>query len=168
MTLGYLYILLSLTSFGLIGIFAKIADTKLCRPSAVYTLAYAWALIFSALLVVAVRGADFRAPSELYWIALPFGVMSALGGIVFMAGIHYGKISTSWLIINLSAAIPAAGSLLFYHEPVSPRKVAVLLLAAISVFLLWKDKQAEEAKLERSRVSAQSAVAPGAGGAIEP
>ena len=165
MTLGYLYILLSLTSFGLIGIFAKIADTKRCRPSAVYTLVYAWALVFSALLVVVARGANFRVPPEVYWIALPFGVMSALGGIVFMAGIHYGKISTSWLIINLSAAIPAAGSLLLYHEPVSPRKVAVLLLAATSVFLLWKDKQAEEARAERSRTDA---AASSAGGAIEP
>lgn len=157
-TLGYLYILLSLTSFGLIGIFAKLADTKQCRPSAVYTLAYAWALIFSALFVVAVRGGEFHVPPAVYWIALPFGVLSALGGIVFMAGIRYGKISTSWLIINLSAAIPALGSLLFYNEPVNPRKVAVLLLAGVSVFLLWKDKQAEEAKLEQSRASAESSV----------
>lgn len=158
MTLGYIYILLSLTSFGLIGIFAKIADAKQCRPSAVYTLAYAWALVFSAVFVVVARGGSFHVPSAVYWIALPFGVMSALGGIVFMAGIRYGKISTSWLIINLSAAIPAAGSLVFYHEPVSPRKVLVLLLAAVSVFLLWKDKQDEEAKLERSRLSTESAV----------
>lgn len=155
MTLGYLYILLSLTSFGLIGIVAKIADTKQCRPSAVYASAYGWALVFSALFIVAVRSADFHAPPTVYWIALPFGVLSALGGIVFMAGIRYGKISTSWLIINLSAAIPAVGSLVFYNEPVSPRKVAVLLLAAVSVFLLWKDKQAEEAKPEVASQSAE-------------
>ena len=153
--LGYLYILLSLTSFGLIGIFAKMADLKQCRPPAVYTLAYAWALVFSALLVVAARGAQFATPPAVYWIALPFGVSSALGGIVFMAGVRYGKISTSWLIVNLSAAIPAAGSLIFYHEPVSPRKMAVLVLAVASVFLLWKDKQAEEARL--AQVGAGSA-----------
>ena len=158
MTLGYIYILLSLTSFGLIGIVAKIADTKLCRPSAVYASAYGWALAFSALFIVVVRSADFHAPPEVYWIALPFGVLSALGGIVFMAGIRYGKISTSWLIINLSAAIPAVGSVLFYREPVSPRKVAVLLLAAVSVFLLWKDKQAEEAKSEQANRRAERAT----------
>ncbi len=155
MTLGYLYILLSLTSFGLIGIVAKIADMKQCRPSAVYASAYGWALGFSALSIVAVRGAHFHAPPPVYWIALPFGVLSALGGIVFMAGIRYGKISTSWLIINLSAAMPAVGSLVFYHEQVSPRKVAVLVLAAVSVFLLWKDKQAEEAKRELADRTAQ-------------
>jgi drug/metabolite transporter (DMT)-like permease len=158
-TLGYVYILLSLTSFGLIGIFAKFADMKQCRPSAVYAAAYGWALAFSALFIVAARSADFHAPPAVYIIALPFGLLSAVGGIVFMAGIRYGKISTSWLIINLSAAIPALGSLIFYHEPVSPRKVAVLLLAALSVFLLWKDKQAEEAKLELARQSSDQGVA---------
>ena len=63
-----------------------------------------------------------------------------------MAGIRYGKISTSWLIINLSAAIPAVGSVLLYHEPISTRKITILVLAVISVLLLWKDKQDDEAR----------------------
>ena len=60
--------------------------------------------------------------------------------------LYAGKISTSWLIINLSAAIPAIGSILFYHEHVSPQRIAVVALAIVSVFLLWKDKQCDEAK----------------------
>jgi drug/metabolite transporter (DMT)-like permease len=135
---------LSLTSFGLIGIFAKFADTRGCRPSAVYTLAYGWSMLFSALFVVLFRGGSFHVPGVVYAIALPFGVASAIGGIVFMSGIRYGKISTSWLIINLSAAIPAIGSVLFYGEPVNPRKIALLLLAVVSMLLLWKDKQEDE------------------------
>lgn len=141
---GYLYMLLSLTSFGMIGIFAKLADTRGCRPSAVYTLAYAWSMLFSALFVVLFRGGSFAVPGIVYAVALPFGVASAIGGIVFMSGIRYGKISTSWLIINLSAAIPAIGSVLFYGEPVNPRKIVVLLLAVASMLLLWKDKQDDE------------------------
>jgi drug/metabolite transporter (DMT)-like permease len=135
---------LSLTSFGLIGIFAKFADTRDCRPSAIYTFAYGWSMLFSALFVVLFRGGSFHVPGIVYVIALPFGVASAIGGIVFMAGIRYGKISTSWLIINLSAAIPAIGSILFYSEPVNPKKIAVLLLAIASMLLLWKDKQEDE------------------------
>jgi len=145
MHLGYLYMVLSLISFGLIGIFAKVADNKGCRPSAVYTLAYGWSMLFAALFVLLLRGGSFHVPSIVYGIALPFGVVSAVAGIVFMSGIRYGKISTSWLIINLSAAIPAVASILFYREPVNPRKVAVLLLAVVSVLLLWKDKQSDEA-----------------------
>ena len=144
MNLGYLYMVLSLTSFGLIGIFAKFADTRDCRPSAVYTLAYGWSMLFSALFVILFRGGSFHVPGIVYVIALPFGVAIAIGGMVFMAGIRYGKISTSWLIINLSAAIPAIGSILFYREPVNPRKIAVLLLAIVSMLLLWKDKQEDE------------------------
>jgi hypothetical protein len=33
-----------------------------------------------------------------------------------------------------------------YHEPVNARKLAVLALAALAVVLLWKDKQADEAR----------------------
>jgi drug/metabolite transporter (DMT)-like permease len=82
----------------------------------------------------------------IYAIALPFGVASVIGGMVFLAGIRYGKISTSWLIINLSAAIPAVGSVVLYHEQVNARKIAVVALAAVAVILLWKDKKSEEAK----------------------
>ncbi|HWA93849.1 MAG TPA: EamA family transporter [Terracidiphilus sp.] len=155
MPLGYLYMILSLTSFGLIGITAKFADTRNCRPSAIYTMAYAWSLLFGALFVLVSRHGDFHVPAVVYAIALPFGAAGAIGGIVFMSGIRYGKISTSWLIINLSAAIPAVGSIAIYHEQVSPRKIAVLILAVVAVLLLWKDKQMDEAR------ATQTAQVPG-------
>jgi len=144
--MGYLYMILSLICFAFIGIFAKIADSRGCKPSAVYTLAYGWSLLFGAIFVVLFRNADFRVPIVVYAMALPFGVASVIAGIVFLSGIRYGKISTSWLIINLSAAIPAVGSIILYHEQVSARKIAVVALAIVSVFLLWKDKQSDEAK----------------------
>jgi hypothetical protein len=37
-------------------------------------------------------------------------------------------------------------SVLIFHEPMNPKKVVVLLLAMVSVLLLWKDKQADEKK----------------------
>ena len=146
MTIGYLYMVLSLLCFGLIGIIAKFADAQECRPSAIYTLAYAWSVLFGTVFVILFRGADFHVPPVVYAIALPFGVASAVGGIVFMAGIRYGKISTSWLVINLSAAVPAIASILIYHERISSRKIAMVTLAIVSVILLWKDKQADEAR----------------------
>lgn len=144
--IGYLYMILSLTCFGFIGIFAKVADSRSCKPSAVYTLAYGWSVLFGILFVAIFSEADFRVPAVVYEIALPFGVASVIGGIVFLAGIRFGKISTSWLIINLSAAIPAVASIVLYHEQVSLRKIAVVALAIISVFLLWKDKKSDELK----------------------
>lgn len=146
MTLGYVYMILSLSCFGCIGILVKFADLKGCKPSAVYAAAYGWCVLFGIAFVMLFRGGSFHIPGVVYAIAIPFGMVSALGGIVFMKGVSYGKISTSWLIINLSAAIPAIGSVVLYHEPVSARKLAVLALAAIAVILLWKDKQADEAR----------------------
>lgn len=144
--MGYLYMIMSLTCFGFIGICAKMADIRGCKPVAVYTLAYGWSLLFGAVFVVLFRGAHFLVPPVVCAIALPFGVASVIGGMVFLAGIRYGKISTSWLIINLSAAIPAIGSVVLYHEQVNARKIAVVALAVVAVILLWKDKQSEEAK----------------------
>ena len=136
--------ILSLTCFGAIGLLVKFANLRQCRPGAVYAWAYAWCVIFSSGFVMWFHGGQFHVPPALYAVAVPFGIMNGIGGIVFMAGVRFGKISTSWLIINLSAAIPAVGSIVLYHEPVSAKKLAVLGLAAIAVLLLWKDKQEDE------------------------
>lgn len=144
MNVGYLYMALSMLFLGMIGIVAKLADMRGCKPYAIYTMAYGWSFFFSVLFVIMFRRANFHVPPVVYVIALPFGLAGALAGIAFMSGIHYGKISTSWLIINLSAALPAAGSIVFYHEHVSPRKILVLALAIASLFLLWKDKESDE------------------------
>lgn len=149
MSLGYIYMILSLACFGIIGVFAKYADVQGCKPSAVYTLAYTWSLGFGIFFIL-ISGGGFHVPPVIYEVALPFGGASAIGGIVFMAGIRYGKISTSWLIINLSAAVPATASVMIYHEPLSQKKVAVLFLAILSVVLLWKDKQEDEKKQAKS------------------
>jgi drug/metabolite transporter (DMT)-like permease len=144
MRVGFLYMILSLTCFGAIGLLVKFANLRRCRPGAVYSWAYAWCVAFSAAFVMWLRGGQFHVPAAVYAIAVPFGIMNAIGGIVFMAGVRFGKISTSWLIINLSAAIPAVGSVVLYHEPVNAKKLAVLALAAVAVLLLWKDKQEDE------------------------
>lgn len=157
--LGYVYMFLSLASFSLIGIFAKLADTRRCRPAPIYALLYGWALVLAACFVTGFRQGEFHAPPAVYQIAVPFGISSAIAGLAFQRGIRYGKISTSWLIINLSAAIPAAASLIIYREPVSARKIAVLLLVAASVVLLWLDKKAEEAKPGQPESASMDGVA---------
>jgi hypothetical protein len=58
------------------------------------------------------------------------------------------------LIINLSAAIPAIGSVVLYHEPGNVRKVGVLVLATVAILLLWKDKQEDE----KRRTAAEEAA----------
>ena len=85
-----------------------------------------------------------RTPATVIQIALPFGAVAALAGVAFQAGIRYGKLATSWLIINFSAAVPTLASILIYREKISGRHSLALLLMAVSVVFLWKDRQEDE------------------------
>lgn len=145
--MGYVFMFLGLASFSLLGIFAKIADLKRCRPSALYVLLFGWAALFAWLACLGARQQVAAIPAKVVWVAIGFGLCGALAGIAFQTGIRYGKIATSWLIINLSAAIPTLGSIFLYREPVRPLKVAALCLIAISILLLWKDKLEDERRV---------------------
>lgn len=148
MTSGYTYLAAGLASFSFLGIFAKIADLKRCRPTALYVMMCVSATLLSTAAAVFSGQTFSHLPGVVIEIAIPFGALAALAGIAFQAGIRYGKLATSWLIINLSAAVPTIGSVLFYHENMSIRHIVALCLMAISVVLLWKDKQEDERKAQ--------------------
>ena len=137
----------------MLGICAKIADLKRCRPAALYLMMCLSASLIAAVSAFATNGQTARTPVIVVGIALPFGALGALAGVALQAGIRYGKLATSWLIINLSAAVPTVGSVVIYHESISARRVVALLLMAASVVLLWKDKQedARRAQLKSRR-----------------
>ena len=141
---GYVYMLLALGSFSLLGIFHKVADVKKCRPSAITALLYTWSFLFVAAFILFSKRGNLQIPSTVGWIAIPFGISAAIALLAFQAGIRFGKISTSWLIINLSAGIPTVGSILIYREPVGLQKSTALVLIVISIVFLWKDKQIED------------------------
>jgi drug/metabolite transporter (DMT)-like permease len=151
---GYLYMALAVVSFSLTGIFAKVADTRNCRPTAIYTLLYAWSLALVSVFGVLGRGASFGVPATVAWIALPFGIAAVIGGLAFQTAIRYGKLSSSWLIISLSAAVPTVCSIIVYREPVGLRQVAVLALVVASVLLLWKDRADEERRAREKEAGA--------------
>jgi len=153
MSSGYTYLAAGLVSFSLHGIFAKIADVKRCRPTALYVTVCFVAALLSAAAALAFGQTFSRTPRIVFGIAIPFGALAALAGIAFQASIRYGKLATSWLIINLSAAVPTIGSVLFYREKMSSRHAAALCVMALSVVLLWKDKQTDERK---ARLAAQA------------
>lgn len=143
MTMGYLYALMSLGSFGVLGLLNKVADARECRPSSISALACLWAAIMLSGFLLLFKGSGVQAPPAVLWIAIPFGVVMAISGIAFLAGLKYGKISTSWLVINLSAGVPAILSILIYGEKVSFHKAIGLALAVAALFLLYKDRAGE-------------------------
>jgi drug/metabolite transporter (DMT)-like permease len=151
MTSGYLYLAAGLLSFSCLGICAKTADLKHCRPPALYLIMCVSATLMAAVSAFATNSDAARTLGMVVGIALPFGALGALAGVALQAGIRYGKLATSWLIINLSAAVPTIGSVVIYHEAISARRIIALVLMGLSVILLWKDKQEDERRAERAK-----------------
>lgn len=143
MTEGYLYTLLALLGFSILGVFHKLADTFRCRPSAVNALLYGWSLVFVSA-GLAIKGGGWAAPSGIAGLALPFGISASIAILAFQAGIRHGDIATSWLAINLSSGVPTVASILIYHEPVGFARAVALCLIPVSMALLWKDKRDAE------------------------
>ena len=70
---------------------------------------------------------------------------------------RYGRISTSWLLINLSAAIPTVLSIVVYKEALSLRRALVLLMIVGSLLLLWWDRRKDSMK-EAQALNRESAL----------
>jgi drug/metabolite transporter (DMT)-like permease len=68
--------------------------------------------------------------------------------LTFQIGVRFGNISTSWLIINLSTAVPTLLSIVIYREEVGLRRGIALVAIVLSLFFLWKDQQLESKGVE--------------------
>ena len=155
MPVGYWFMLAALFSFAAMGIIHKIGDRYACDPLhiALFTMASACAL--SVIYVVVAESASLYSwKTGIPLIALPFGACAAAALWLFQRGLRYGRIATSWLLINLSAAIPTFLSVVVYREPLNLRKVSVLILIMASLVLLWWDRKQDRAKGERIAVEA--------------
>ena len=98
----------------------------------------------------------------LYLVAAVCGFLAAVAILAFQAGLRYGKgkIATSWVVINLSTSLPTILSIVIYKEPVSAWKIVGLILVALAVLLLWKDKQIDEAAAARLAPAAAASSSP--------
>jgi EamA domain-containing membrane protein RarD len=146
MATGQIYMLLGLLSFSLLGVLHKVADVKKSRPSAINALLFSASLLFVFLFVLFGTPTGPMVPMRVAAIGIPFGIAASVAILAFQAGLKHGDIATSWLAINLSAGIPTVASILIYDEPVGVGKALALALIPVSMFLLWKDKKAQEGR----------------------
>jgi len=146
--IGYLLALVSMVSLSFVGILSKLAERRGCSPLATTSVVLAASTVMMLIYGVVTRS-GFEPPGTVVAIALVFGVITTLAFWVFLYGIRFGKISTSWVVISLSAVVPTILSTVIYRERVGWRKFVVLTLVVIAVLLLWKDVQAESRKAER-------------------
>lgn len=95
------------------------------------------AFIGMNVLVLFSSGAVYSMPAPALYVALTCGTLALCALWAFQEGLKKGKISTSWLVINLSSAIPTLGSILIYHEPVNLKKIAMPEYLLTPVVRVW-------------------------------
>jgi len=140
LTTGHVFLFLGLLSFGILGVFHKLADVKNADPKALTAVLYSSSLLFALLSLLAIKHQNPIASSPVILTALPFGVAAGIAILAFQAGIRHGNITTSWLVINLSSAIPTILSIVIYRERVTPVKAIALFLIPVAIGLLWKER----------------------------
>ena len=167
MSIGYLYLVMALFSAAGLGISHKMADIRDCKPAAINFM-----LFFSASVVlwvytlfskVMVQQAAFFPPFSMtaVLVAVACGTCACFGILTFQIGVRYGRITTSWLIVNLSSLVPAALSLAIYKEweQLKWQHPVTLFLVLLSVVLLWRDKVIEIERGEEPRPGEPSTAA---------
>ncbi len=133
-----------MAAYVVLGLLHKQADRAGCRPKQINILLFGWSALFSVILLMA-RGESVAVPLNVWVIALPSGVCAATAILLFQIGVREGKIATSWLIINLSAAIPILISLILYREKVGAKQLVAVTAMFAALILLWLErKQAEK------------------------
>jgi drug/metabolite transporter (DMT)-like permease len=140
--IAFLFMALGLVSFASMGVLHKLGDHMEANPLSLALIAMStgspasllYALIFQ-------RNAIEHLPRIAVLLALPFGASAALGLWFLQKALRHGNIATSWLMINLSAGIPTALSMIFYREPLTPRKSVAFLLMIAALVLLWWDRR---------------------------
>jgi len=148
---GYWFMLVGLVSFAAMGVIHKLGDRYSCSALNISLFTMATSCVLSLVYAAISQPASLSSwHPRVPLIALPFGASAAAALWLFQHGLRYGRIATSWLLINLSAAVPTGLSVLVYHEPLSLRKLGVLLLIVISLLLLWWDRKQDRGKGDRS------------------
>ncbi|HEY1686225.1 MAG TPA: SMR family transporter [Tepidisphaeraceae bacterium] len=147
MTIGYLLLVASLAGFGLLGIFHKVADHPACRPRMITMLLLMWGTVFTGAYAALFDSRGLHAPGKVLVMGAVAGFMSSMALFAFQASLRFGKISTSWLVINLCVSVPMLLSILVYGEKVTVGKGVGILMVFGAIVLLWWDKKRD---LERS------------------
>jgi hypothetical protein len=153
MATGTIYLIVALFSLAGLGITHKVADFQKCRPAAINVMLFFWASVFFwgyALYKHLGEGVGFFPPftaAAVIWAAV-CGALASVAILTFQIGIRSGRISTSWLVINLSAALPAVLALIVFREweqGIRWQQPAAVVFVIVSVILLWRDKALETA-----------------------
>jgi len=144
---GITFCFLGALSFGLLGSVSKVAERRKCNASVIVVSCCGWAALFMLTRTLSI-GNGFSLPSKVVWVAIPFGICAAVAFLAFQRSIAIGKVAVGWLVMNLSAGVPAVVSIWIYKERLTWLKSVAFALALVSLWFLFKGAGTERSESE--------------------
>lgn len=77
-------------------------------------------------------------------LAIGLGSLVPVDIVCYTLALKYGKLAPSATTMSLSSVIPIFGSILIYHEKLTPVRMLAIALAISAIILLWLDKRNDE------------------------
>ena len=148
--MGLLFCFLGAISFGLLACVSKGAERRNSNASGFVVSAFGWAALMM-LIRSALLKSGSHMPSGAIAVAVACGVCAAVAYLAFQTSIRVGKVTVGWLMMNLSAGVPAVVSIWKYREKLTTLKVAAFALVLVSIFFLFWGQKIEERAAESSR-----------------
>jgi drug/metabolite transporter (DMT)-like permease len=142
MKAGILVCILGALSIGLLACVSKIAERKNCNSSALVVWLFAWACLVMLGRSLIVTDRPHLTPPVIA-LAIVCGICSAVAYLAFQTSITIGKMTVGWLVLNLSAGIPALISIWLYREKLTPLKCIAFGLAILSLICLFQGNRLE-------------------------
>ena len=85
-------------------------------------------------------------PPSVLGMGAAAGAAASLALFAFQASLRHGKISTSWLVLNLCIAVPILISILVYGEALTAGKGVGVAMVFAAILLMWWDKRIDQAR----------------------
>jgi drug/metabolite transporter (DMT)-like permease len=133
--MGLLFCFLGAISFGLLGTAFKAAERRNANAAGLVIAAFAWSALIMLVRTLLLKSGG-QIPGKVYVVAVVFGMCAAIASLAFQVSIGIGKVTVGWLMMNLSAGVPALVSIWKYHEKLTPLKVGAFALVVVSICFL--------------------------------
>lgn len=143
----------ALVSWSVLGVLYKLADRYRTRPIYITLLLHFCAAGYLIARGIFVSKSSFQSPAFVVFLGLVFGLSGSLGTLAGLYAVTAGKLSTTWLVVNMSVGASTVGAILIYHEPVTSWKASALILMGLAMVLLWQDMKGEQTQQGKNEPS---------------
>ena len=141
--MGLIFCCLGALAFGLLACVSKVAEQRNCGASALVVSLFGWATL-AMFARTSSLASGFKVPLKVIPVAVGFGICAAVAYFAFQTSIKIGKITVGWLMMNLSAGVPAVVSIWVYRERLTPLKIVAFGLGVVSIFCLFWGQRVDE------------------------